>query len=194
MHTKYSFDASIQPKTIVEQLNAHPTIKAVAITDHNTLEGYNKTKELARAYPDILIIPATEITTTEGDIIILGTTELPPKPWTTQNITDYAKNTNTLTIAAHPYSAYGLGDKATHYALDAIETLNGISTPTANKQAENLAKQMHLPGVAGSDAHQTNELWTVYTEIHATTNIDEILKAIRKGQVKTATAQKSIHF
>jgi len=194
IHTTSSPDASIPPKTIVNQLHAHPHIKAIAITDHNTTEGYHKVQKLASAYEDILIIPGAEITTTEGDIITLGTTELPPKPWTPQNVINFAKQKNSLSIAAHPYRAYGLGDQTKNYNFDAIETLNGISTPQANKMAENLAKTMNLPGVAGSDAHRTNEMWTVYTEIQASSDIDEILKAIKRGQVRVAYARKSIHF
>jgi predicted metal-dependent phosphoesterase TrpH len=194
VHTKYSSDASTNPKTIINQLLAHPFIKAIAITDHNTNEGYYKTQELASAYEDILIIPAVEITTTEGDIIILGTTELPPKPWTPQNIINHAKQQNSLTIAAHPYRTRGLADKTKQYNIDAIETLNGITTTNANKKAENLAKQMNLPGVAGSDAHMTEELFTAYTQIQAPLDTNQILKAIKNGQVKTATTNKSIHF
>ena len=194
IHTNYSPDASIHPKTIVHQLYAHPFIKAVAITDHNTTEGYHKVQKLASPYEDILIIPGAEITTTEGDIIILGTTELPPKPWTPKNVINFAKQKNSLTIAAHPYRAYGLGDQAKNYNFDAIETLNGISTPQANKMAQKLAKTMDLPGVGGSDAHRVHELWSVYTEVQTSLNIDEILKAIKKGLVKAASTKKSIHF
>lgn len=194
IHTTYSPDASIPPKTIVNQLHTHPYIKAIAITDHNTTEGYHKVQKLASPYEDILIIPGAEITTTEGDIIILGTTELPPTPWTPENVINFAKQKNSLTIATHPYRAYGLGDQAKNYQFDAIETLNGISTPQANKMAESLAKTMNLPGVAGSDAHRTNEMWTVYTEIQASSDTYEILKAIKKGLVRVAYARKSIHF
>ncbi|MBX5328476.1 MAG: PHP domain-containing protein [Candidatus Bathyarchaeota archaeon] len=194
IHTNYSADSTINPKTLIDQLNAHPTIKAIAITDHNTTEGYYHAKQLASAYTDTLIIPAAEITTTQGDIIILGTVELPPKPWTPQNITNHAKQNNAITIAAHPYRTYGLGENAKNYQIDAIETLNGTSPTHINKMAENLAKTLNLPGVAGSDAHNTDELWTVYTEIQAPPDINEILKAIKKGKVKTAYAPKSIHF
>jgi len=172
VHTKYSFDASINPKTIVEQLNAHPFIKAVAITDHNTLEGYHKTKELAYAYKDILIIPGTEITTPNGDLIVLGITEMPKEPWTITNIIDFAKEREALVIAAHPYRAYGLGELAKQYKLDAIEVLNGTSTQNVNKLAEELAKEMGLPGVAGSDAHNSEELWTVFTEVQASLDVE----------------------
>lgn len=194
IHTKYSFDASIHPKIIVDQLYAHPFIKAIAITDHNTVEGYHKVRQLASVYKDILIIPGVEITTSEGDIIVLGVAELPPKPWTARSVIDFARERDSLTVVAHPYRAYGLGDLTKKYDVDAIEILNGASTSHVNKLAENLAKEMSLPGVAGSDAHNIDELWTVYTEIQASSDIDEILKAIRKGLIRVASTGKSIHF
>ncbi len=194
VHTTYSPDASIQPKIIVEQLYAHPFIKALAITDHNTVEGYHKVHELASAYQDILIIPGVEVSTIEGDLIVLGIAELPQKPWTAENVIDFARKKQALTIAAHPYRAHGMGDLTKNYDVDAIEVLNGISSPQVNKMAENLAKEMGLPGVAGSDAHQANELWTTYTEVQASPDINEILKAIKKGLVKVASTEKSIHF
>lgn len=194
IHTKYSSDASINPKTIVDQLYAHPSIKAAAITDHNTVEGYYKARELASAYEDILIIPGVEISTAEGDLILLGVAELPPRPWTVKNVINFAKERKSLVIAAHPYRAYGLGNSTKNYDVDAIEILNGTSPPYINKLAENLAKTMGLPGVAGSDAHMAEELWTVYTEIQASSDIDEILKSIKNGLVRVATAEKSIHF
>jgi len=194
VHTSYSPDAAINPNTLVEQLHAHPFIKAIAITDHNTLEGYEKVRILASVYPDILIIPGVEISAINGDLIVLGITELPPKPWTVENVINFAKERNALTIAAHPYRAYGLGDLTRNYDVDAIEILNGASQSHVNKLAENLAKEMGLPGVAGSDAHNVNELWTVYTEVQASSNLNEILKAIKKGLVKVGTMQKSIRF
>jgi len=194
VHTTYSSDASIHPKIIVDQLYAHPFIKAVAITDHSTVDGYYKVRELASAYQDILIIPGVEVSTIYGDLIVLGVAELPPEPWTVENVINFARERGALTIAAHPYRAYGLGDLTKNYDVDAVEVLNGISSPHANKMAENLAKEMGLPGVAGSDAHQVNELWTAYTEVQASLDIDEILKAIKKGLVRVALTEKSIHF
>jgi hypothetical protein len=194
VHTTYSFDSSIQPKTIVEQLYAHPFIKAVAITDHNRVEGYHKVKQLASAYPDILIIPGVEIATVEGDVIILGTAELLPQPWTVENVIEFAKERGSLVVVVHPYRAYGLGDLAKNYDVDAIEVLNGALPAQLNKMAESLAKEMGLPGVAGSDAHNVNELWSVYTEVQASSDVDEVLKAIKKGLVRVFPTRKSIHF
>ncbi len=194
LHTTYSSDALIPPKTIVNQLHAHPFIKAVAITDHNTVEGYHKVKKLASAYQDTLIIPGIEVSAVEGDLIVLGVAESPSKPWTIQNVIDFANERDGLVVVAHPYRAYGLGDLARDYDFDAVEVLNGISPHHVNKMAENLAKAMGLPGVAGSDAHHVEEMWTVYTEVQASLDIDEIFKSIKGGLIKVAYTGKSIHF
>ena len=194
LHTKYSPDASSQPKTIVEKLNTHPIIKALAVTDHNTCEGYPKVQELARAYADILIIPGVEITAQEGEIIVLGITELPPKPWTAQNIIDFAGENDAVTVAPHPYRGFGLADNIQKLDINAIETLNGITEPYLNRKAEEIAKKRGLPGVAGSDAHDDKDPWNVCTEIQASLDVEDILKAIKKGTVRVSSIDKSIHF
>jgi predicted metal-dependent phosphoesterase TrpH len=193
-HTCYSPDATNPPKTIVEKLNNHPTIKALAITDHNTLEGYRKTAELAKAYPDILIIPGVEISAEEGEVILLGVSELPPEPWTARNIVAYSKAKNALAIAPHPYRGLGLRELAAKLELDAIETLNGITPPNQNRKAEELAKTRGLPGVAGSDSHFGSDPWNVYTEIQASLDVDDVLEGIRRGNVRVSLTEKSIHF
>jgi predicted metal-dependent phosphoesterase TrpH len=178
----------------VEQLVRHSFIKVAAVTDHDTVKGCGVTRQLASAYPDILIIPGVEISTPQGDIVLLGTEEMPPQPWTVENVVDFARDSNCISVVAHPYREYGLGDLARNYKFDAIEVLNGCSSPSANKSAQNLAKLMDLPGVAGSDAHQPSELCTVSTEIQSSLDVDEILKAIKKGLVKVPPIGKSIHF
>lgn len=194
IHTTYSDDSTVTPKALVEKLVAHKSVKAAAVTDHDTVNGLEETRRLAAAYPDILIIPGVEISTPQGDILILGAEETPPKPWTVQNVVDFARTNNYVSVVAHPYREYGMGDAARNYKFDAIEVLNGESTPQANKQAHELAKTMKLPGTAGSDAHKPSEPLTVYTEVQAGLNVDEILKAIKKGLVTAHSAARSIHF
>ena len=194
IHTTYSDDSSILPKTLVETLVKHSFVKVAAVTDHDTVRGCNITKQLASAYPDILIIPATEISTPSGDIVILGTQEMPPQPWTVENVVDFARERDYVSVVAHPYREYGMGDLARNYKVDAIEVLNGGSSQSANDEARELAKQMGLPGTAGSDAHQPAELCSVYTEIQASMDVDEILHAIKRGLVSVSPVGKSIRF
>ncbi len=186
IHTMFSPDASIRPKTIVEQLFTHSHIKAAAITDHNTIKGYYKVLELAKNYSDILIIPGIEISSICGDLVLLGVAEVPPQSWTVENVIDFAHERDGLVVAAHPYRAFGLGDSAKKYEIDAVEILNGSCSQQLNMLAEILANEMALPGLAGSDAHRADELWTVYSEIQASMDLDEILRAIKRRLVKVA--------
>lgn len=194
IHTKYSQDSSINPKTLVDQLFAHASVKAVAVTDHNNLDGYDKVRELAKPFKDVLIIPGVEIPTPEGDLLVLGVVELPPQPWNVRNVIDFARRNDGVVVAAHPYREYGLGNLAKNYDVDALEVLNGGTPPHLNRLAENLAREMKCPGVAGTDAHNTDELWTVYTEIQASLDVDEVLRSIKKGLVKACSCSRSIHF
>jgi predicted metal-dependent phosphoesterase TrpH len=175
-------------------LASHNFIKVAAVTDHDSVRGCKATVELARAYPDILIIPGVEITTPFGDILVLGTDELPPRPWMPENIVDYAKSVGAVSIVAHPYRLYGLGDRARNYRVDAIEVLNGATSQDENQQAKELAQSLGLPGTAGSDAHQASDLFSVYSKVEAGLDVEEILGAIKKGSVSANPSRGSIHF
>lgn len=187
IHTTFSSDSTIQPKTLVEKLVSHSSIKVAAVTDHDSVQGIRMTQELASAYSDILIIPGCEISTAEGDVLVLGSAELPPQPWTVENVVDFSKENDCVSIAAHPYREYGLGDLVRSSKVDAIEVLNGGSPSSANQQAKALARSMNLPGVAGSDAHSPPELYAVYTQIDSSLNLDDILNAIKKNRVMVSS-------
>ena len=194
IHTTFSADSFVTPKTLVEQLARHPSIKVAAVTDHGSVDGVKPAIKLASAYPDILIIPGVEISTLQGDIVVLGTDVLPPKPWSVANVIDFARANNCVTIAAHPFRELGLGEFARESGVDAIEVLNGKSLYSMNKQAYELAKSAGLPGVAGSDAHKPSELFAVYTEVDASLDVDDILASIKKGLVSVSLANRSIRF
>jgi predicted metal-dependent phosphoesterase TrpH len=194
IHTTFSDDSETSPKALVEQLVAHPSIKVAAVTDHDTVKGIETIRQLASPYPDLLILPGVEISVPQGDVVILGTEELPPKPWTVKSVVDFAKTNGYVSVAAHPFREWGLGELARTSGVDAIEVLNGASTPQANKQAHELAKTLGLPGLAGSDSHKPSELYSVYTEVQASLNVDEILGAIKKGLVTVSQDKDSIRF
>ena len=194
IHTTFSDDSETNSKDLIERLVAHPSIKVAAVTDHDSVKGINTVRDLAEPFPEILIIPGVEISTPQGDIVVLGTEELPPKPWTVENVVDFGKKNACVSTAAHPFREWGLGEIARTSNVDAIEVLNGASSSSANKQAHDLAKELSLPGVAGSDSHKPSELFSVYNEVRAGMDVDEILKAIKKGQLSTFQSERSIRF
>jgi predicted metal-dependent phosphoesterase TrpH len=190
----YSSDSLVQPKLLIDELASHSYIKVAAITDHDSVRGCKIAQQLASAYSDVLIIPGVEITTSQGDMLILGMEELPPKPWTPESIADHTRSISAVSIIAHPFRVYGMGEYSRNVKADAIEVFNGGSSPSINAQAKELAKTMGLPGTAGSDAHQQSELFSVNCKIDASLNVDDILAAIKKGHVTAQLTAGTIRF
>lgn len=187
LHTKFSGDATISPKFVVDSLYAHPRIKGVAVTDHDSLEGYFQMRKLAEAYKDLVIVPGIEVTTTLGHLIVLGVEEKPAYCAPLEVVIDFAKERQGIVVIPHPYRVGGIGEAAEKTPADAVETFNPHAEVQENKMAEILAKMKNLPGVAGSDAHSHDELWTACTEVDAEPDVDNVLKAIEQGRVKVAS-------
>ncbi len=192
LHTVFSGDSTIRPKLILDQLHAHPLVKGVAITDHNTLEGYFQTQKLASNREDLIILPGIEIGTERGDMIVLGVEEEPEYTMTLESVIDFAETTGGVVMIPHPYRSMGIGDSATSIDAHAIEVLNPTATRKENMLARELAKTRNLPGVAGTDAHNPSELWTVFTEVEAQPSVDSVLSGIRKGYVKAVASRAAI--
>lgn len=190
VHTTFSGDSTITPKTVVEKLNAHPTVKGAAITDHDTTEGYFKVHRLADAYTDLVIIPGIEVRTERGDIIILGVDEEPEQPNTLRSTLNFAAETHGVVLIPHPYRSPGIGDFALNMRSDAIEVFNPTATPKENMMAQRLAEAGQLPRVAGTDAHSADEMGIAFTEVEAQPNAESILEAIRNVLVKPVYSEK----
>ncbi len=165
----------------------------MAITDHNTLEGYFRVRKLARSYEDLVILPGIEIGTEEGDLIILGVEEKPTYPVSLSTLVDFARETGGTVVIPHPYRSLGIGDCAMNINAHAVEILNPTATRRENVLAQELSRTRNLPGVAGTDAHNAAELWTVCTEVEAQPTVDGVLTGIRKGLVK-AISTRSVTF
>ncbi|RLI22149.1 metal-dependent phosphoesterase [Candidatus Bathyarchaeota archaeon] len=189
VHTVYSGDSNINPKMLIEQLNVNPYVNAVAITDHDTIEGYRQVTKFIKAYEGLLVLPGIEVSTFEGHINVLGVEEMPRYPINAEELVDFARERQALIIIPHPYRVCGLGDHARKLNADAIETLNYRATKIENRLAEQLARELNLPGVAGTDAHRPNQLFRVYTEVNADPDVDSILKAIKNGDVRIGSLE-----
>jgi hypothetical protein len=74
------------------------------------------------------MILSVEINAAEGEIILLGVSQLASKPWTARNIIAYSKAENALAVAAHLFPGYGLRNLAAKVDLDAFETLDAIKS------------------------------------------------------------------
>lgn len=180
VHTIYSNDSVITPKALVYYAKKRG-LNAVAVTDHNKIEGaLNIAKK-----SDILIIPGIEVSSLKGHVVGLNINEGIPKSLSVEETVDRIHEAGGIAVACHPFALFkgSIGNNiSTNF--DAIETINASSFPfgRTTRKANKLADKLKLPKVAGTDAHYPPVIGQAYTIIESEAKVDDIIKAIQRGQ------------
>ena len=181
IHTYYSRDSTITPNELVTYAKQRG-LDAVAITDHNTIEGALKLS----GHKEFLIIPGIEVNTKHGHVLGLNISNRIPSmrdvPTTIQKIHEAGG----IAIAAHPTTLYkGNLRRFVTREFDAVEVINASSIPFrfSNRVNRKLAERLHLPQIGGSDAHYAPEIGMAYCSVEANLEREEIIAAIRSGRV-----------
>jgi predicted metal-dependent phosphoesterase TrpH len=180
VHTNFS-DSIATPEEILKHAKAIG-LDGVAITDHDTMDGYKKVKGIAKKI-GIILVSGVEITTPLGDILAYGVEEMPSG--TPTEIIDRIHELGGIAAIAHPYGGYWAVSFAEvinmiKHKIDAIEIFNALTPLEANIKAMELAKNHNLPGIGGSDAHVLEMVGAAFT----VTNTEDAVAAIKSGKVK----------
>ncbi len=196
IHTCYS-DGIDPPEAIVKASQSRG-IHVIAITDHDTVRGYHRLRELGLlTNTQIVVIPGIEITTREGHVLGLGVDTEPPfrvKPSAVEAI-EWIHSAGGIAIAAHPFGCAGFlpcgftKKQETLRLFDGIEAVNGRTLPRGNKLALELARSLGKPITCGSDAHRVEEVGTAYIIVEddivdPSTEPIEIVRHILSARVK----------
>src|SRR5271169_6419858 len=165
VHTTYSQDSLITPKDLIYYAKKRG-LNAVAVTDHNQLEGsYKIAKET-----DFLIIPGMEVSSADGHIVALNVNELIPRGLSAPETVERIHKVGGVAIACHPYMYFkGCLKGNVCDTFDAIEVINARAFPFKRsvKKAEEAAKKLALVRVAGTDSHYGPQIGCAYTIIEA---------------------------
>ncbi len=180
MHTTYSSDSLITPKDLIYYAKKR-VLNAVAVTDHNSLEGaYKIAKDT-----NFLVIPGMEVSSSDGHIVALNVSELIPKGFSAPETVLRIHKAGGIAIACHPY-AYFKGSLKGNVCetFDAIEIINARAFPFKRsvKKATQTANRLNLSRVGGTDAHYGPQIGYGYTVIEAEeASVEAIAKAIVEG-------------
>lgn len=183
MHSYFSADSNLSPTEILKYAK-RAGLDAIAVTDHNTIEGGKAVRKLSK---DLMVIVGSEIKTDGGDIIGLSLKKDIPSGLSPLETCKLIKKQGGLVIIPHPFDKFrsGIGAETVKIVkyIDALEIFNArIMFGKFNEEARIFAKRHGLPGVAGSDSHFAFEIGSAYTMVHSGKNISEILNAVKNGQ------------
>lgn len=180
VHTIYSPDSLITLEALVFWAKKRG-LNAVAVTDHNRVEGALK----FAGETDFLIIPGTEVNSSDGHIVALNVHEVIPRDSSAEETVERIHAAGGTAIACHPFAMLkGSLGKHANGKFDAVETINASASPFKRsvRKAEELAERLKLPRVAGTDAHYAPAIGYAYTVVDAELNADAVVKAIAAGR------------
>jgi predicted metal-dependent phosphoesterase TrpH len=179
VHTCYSGDSSITLKQVVAYAKKRG-LDGVAITDHNTVKGALKLKTR-----DILVVPGIEVSTLNGHLLGLNvTTPIPAKLGIEETI-HLIHEAGGIAVAPHPTAFYKSPPSRRVSSYDAVEVMNASSVPFSilTHFSKKFAESLDLPQTGGSDSHYAPEIGSAYTVVEADAAVDEIVSAIKNGNV-----------
>ena len=182
----HSFHSKDNHQTAQEIFKAAKSmgLGAIAITDHNTVVGAMEAMRLA---PEgLIVLPGIEITSADGHILALNVEQEIPRDFSAPETIDRIHAAGGIAVAAHPYRVWsGLKESMIRKSrFDAIEAINGRNTRKNNYRVQNLALELELPMIAGSDAHRPGNIGAAVTVFaDSIQSRDQMIQAILNKQV-----------
>ena len=191
IHTIYSYDGTATVPAVLRR--AHEIgLNVVAITDHDEIVGALEAVKLASHY-GVEVIPGSEITTAEGDLLALFIKEKIEPGLSLIETLLRVRDQGGVAIAAHPMAG-GMGMKSLTPAsilkalkhpiagkvLVGIESYNGSTIDRiSNHYARIFASTLNIAHTGNSDAHIIDMIGFGATEFPGTTAAD-LLKALHE--------------
>lgn len=196
-HSRFSFDSISKPADLVRAAAARG-LTHLAITDHDTIEGALRARDLAPR--GLTVIVGEEVLTRDGDCLGLFLERPVPPGLSLAETIEAIHAQGGLAGLPHPFdrlrrsSGLAGGREAALGpilpGLDFIEAFNARAvSPSANERAAELAVRQGLPGVASSDAHHVSEVAVACTIVPGPAGTPEQLHtALASGTLLTGRA------
>jgi predicted metal-dependent phosphoesterase TrpH len=190
VHTNYSFDGTASVLAVLQHAK-RIGLSVIAITDHNEINGALEAIDLAPMI-GIEVIPGIEISTAEGDLLVLNVTQKIERDRSLIETLFKVGELGGICIAPHPmdarYRTHSLGphrimkalqDRNAASVLIAIETYNAtILNKASNDYARIFAEHLEIAQTGSSDAHVLNAIGLGRTQFPGHTHT-ELLAALR---------------
>ena len=196
-HSEYSPDSRTPLRVQAAAIKA-AGLHVVCSTDHNTIEGALRLRELADGFR---VIVGEEVSTRDGEIIGLFLEKAIPRDLSAEETIARIHDQGGLVSVPHPFSRnrlYHLRRSVLERVwkdVDCIEVFNAREAFTQdNLRAAAFAKEKELPGAVGSDAHRASEIGRAFVEVDEFVGREDFIAALREGSVIGKLTGNYIHL
>lgn len=170
------------------------SIQIISITDHDSMAGYYKAQNIiAKKNLHILLLPGCEISSRDGHILAYNIRREIQKGMSAQETIDAIHAQEGIAVAAHPFNFNSLGTKIFHLPFDGLEGFNSTTTIRAMLKVYYASKSLKIPNLAGSDAHQIQEigrsLMLFPESVHS---VEDLIKSIKSADFKVDFTRTNI--
>lgn len=197
-HSEYSPDSRT---TLAAQAAALVAagIDAVCATDHNTIEGALRLRDLAG--DKLRVIVGEEISSRDGEIIGLFIEKGIRRDLSAEETIARIHDQGGLVSVPHPFSRnrrYHIKREALERnaaQFDCVEVFNAREALMRdNRRAGAWAMERGIAGAAGSDAHRASEIGNAWIEVDEFAGRDDFVAALRGGEVHGRLTGQAIHL
>jgi predicted metal-dependent phosphoesterase TrpH len=208
-HTRpLSHDSLLSPDELVAAAKA-AGLDAVCLTEHDFAWDPAEARELARRH-DFTVIPGIEVNTEDGHILAFGLSRYVYGMHRIAELARLVDEVGGVLVAAHPHRRQlpfelrrdgdwteALDKAAANSAYQhvcAVETLNGRGSERENAFSHDLGRRLDLPAVAGSDAHQAEDVGRVATDFEKRIGgLDDLIAELRAGRFRPVALASDRH-
>lgn len=195
LHTEYSPD-SLSPLQAVVRRARRAGLTHLAVTDHNTIAGALRLKEIS----DLPVIVGEEIMTARGELIGLFLSEPVAPGLALLQTAELIHQQGGLVYVPHPMDPFrrGLGPDGLRElgeAVDVIEVFNARCVrPSSNLAAAQAAEGLPAARAAASDAHTLWEIGRSVSEGPDFSDAPGLLRSLRAGRLLRRRSPAAIHL
>lgn len=183
-HSYWSKDGLSSPEKLIKEA-LKKGLDGIAITDHDTIDGWPEAIEAAKKLNSFLIL-GQEITTEKGDLLGLFLVKKVESRKFSEAAREIRKQGG-VAILPHPFHyPENFQGKIKDFVkeIDGLEVFNSRGPISFfDRKARQLAEAHNLAFFGGSDAHSKQMSGNAYTEAEAAT-LDEFKKAILAKKIK----------
>ena len=194
-HTVYSRDSSNRIPQLLAAARERG-IGRLAITDHNTIQGALRAKELD---PDLVVV-GEEILTEKGEVLAYYVSEEIPKRLSPMTTIDRLKRQGAFIAIPHVFDRHRHGWRMNDLLeilphVDALEVFNARCLANRiNRQGREFAQSRNLPMLVGSDAHSLVELGLATVTLPEFNSADELREALKTAEIEGRLLSVWDHF